>query len=182
MGWIANGYLLSATSDGGNSWQSIIDTIAFAHLNAGIADFQFLDALNGFAVGYYGAFKTNDGGNTWTSIMPWNIDSSWNKVFFLSPDTGWLFSMDSMIAKTTDGGQTWTSEKVSYTNGASYDLIEGAYFYTPQTGVAISLAGSVFKTYDGGNTWIFNQNLTLASAFLYKFRQDGFIYGPTSEY
>ena len=175
LGWITDGYHISKTSDGCNSWIAQFDSSAFDRSNSIIWSLDIIDPLNAFAPGQYYLGKTTDGGNTWTNIAPLQIDSSWREAYFLNPDTGWIFSADSTIAKTMDGGQTWTKQTVSPAYpGNSFS---SGYFYNANIGVALTQSGVEYRTNNGGNSWTmypdFIGSTDIASA---KFGANGLVY------
>jgi photosystem II stability/assembly factor-like uncharacterized protein len=81
-------------------------------------------------------------------------------MFFMTPEIGYLISVDGILYKTNDSCQTWTSQKI--------DLIEDKLANPKMPSAAInfqdedhglivyekkSFTLNCLKTEDGGNTW-----------------------------
>ncbi|MFL5655481.1 MAG: WD40/YVTN/BNR-like repeat-containing protein [Ktedonobacteraceae bacterium] len=68
-GWVTDGSILYATSNGGHHWTKIVPGTGFKH----ITQLDFISSTVGWAIGGQGTgapflFKTVDGGQTWTPI------------------------------------------------------------------------------------------------------------------
>ena len=68
-GWVTDGSILYATSNGGHHWTKIVPGTSFKH----ITQLDFISSTVGWAIGGQGTgapflFKTVDGGLTWTPI------------------------------------------------------------------------------------------------------------------
>ncbi|MBI5325547.1 MAG: hypothetical protein HZB41_09820, partial [Ignavibacteriae bacterium] len=71
--------LVYKTSDGGRSWEKVLDTIIY--ISFGLQKLDFYDKDNGIVVGQFGAvFWTHDGGKSWT------FDSS-SVIYYKNPAT-----------------------------------------------------------------------------------------------
>jgi photosystem II stability/assembly factor-like uncharacterized protein len=95
-------------------------------------------------------YKSIDSGLTWNIIYS-DLISSYNSVYFTSPDTG--FIMSTTIQMTTDGGITWNIPNTNGINTAWYDM----KFINSMTGFVVGgdgiSSGSILKTTDGGFNW-----------------------------
>ena len=104
-----------ATANGGSSWVSQLPSRT--SVQGSFNDVAFVDAVHGWACGYnYEApmgyrglmYHTSDG-QTWTrQQLPADVDEL-NRMYFASPNVGWVVG-DDVILATTDGGATWTRE------------------------------------------------------------------------
>lgn len=70
---------------------------------------HFVDAKNGWAVGYDGVvLRSTDGGKNWNMK---NFDSAWGKpyydAYFTTPNTGLVIGANGRALGTEDGGETW---------------------------------------------------------------------------
>lgn len=141
------------TTDGGSTWTAI-------SLNVGY-DLKKIVFLND-SVGYIGGglnydfakvLKTTDGGLTWTEVL--SVNETYNNMYFLDEDHGWLTSYD-LVFLTEDGGDNWSN----WTLTNFYD-IQQAHFLSPDTGFISPAASSrgLQRTYDGGSTFDTVRNL-----------------------
>jgi hypothetical protein len=94
------------STDGGTSWATV-DTMKFFY-----TDFEFVDALNGFAVGGTTLYepvvrRTSDGGNTWTTVWTGSSGFELQGISFADAMRGWTVSYQGYVYNTTDGGSTW---------------------------------------------------------------------------
>jgi len=129
------------TGNGSQSWSSVASEKYFLKLD-------FADALHGFGLTSYSAYKTTDGGSTWSVMnMPGGIISA---VYFQNKDTGFI-SGDQVIYKTTDGGNTWATIQTAGVSFVDY------YFVSGSTGIAAAYDEQSYKciwrTTDDGATW-----------------------------
>jgi photosystem II stability/assembly factor-like uncharacterized protein len=113
-------------------------------------------------------------GQTWNPIFSPTI-SNINSSSFVSQDTGWVITNDS-IFKTINGGSSWTSQ--SYPPDPAYDIRFfnsvhfinsnvgiigcGNYLYT---GVDPTLVSCFLWTNDGGINWVY-KNLGTATDYI----------------
>ncbi|HVZ38218.1 MAG TPA: hypothetical protein VHI13_03000 [Candidatus Kapabacteria bacterium] len=59
--------VVQVTTDGGNSWRTLLDTFCLPAF--GLYDIAFSDMWNGIAIGGLKALRTTNGGATWSSIV-----------------------------------------------------------------------------------------------------------------
>lgn len=124
-----------------------------------LEDIQFIDANNGWAVGWDNTIvKTTDGGQTWTtkrSIVngPWIYG-----VFFLDANRGWAAENNGSILSTTDGGENWSETSTSALYLIDFDFIDA------NNGWAFGGLGAILHTTDGGAHWT-SQNTNQGNDF-----------------
>jgi len=109
-GWAVGPSTLLRTSDGGESWSSVMADDDYFSGNA----IQFLDDSHGWVVSHGGELKsTSDGGRTWTKVaLPLAKDERptlWD-VTFTDPAQGWVVGEQGVIFHTDDGGAIWTRQ------------------------------------------------------------------------
>jgi photosystem II stability/assembly factor-like uncharacterized protein len=133
---VAVGYpgMVLRSSDEGNTWVSYPGYESFETVS-------FVNANNGFALGYQCGVRTTDGGSTWVQMQTafWTMDA-----FFWDDSTG--IAVGESIYRTTNAGDSWTRQ-----GGKAYS-VRAIQMVTPQFGVAAG-ASDVIKTTDGGMTW-----------------------------
>ena len=102
------------SSDGGSSWQQLID----AQDGYGwLKDIVFTDDNNGYFVtagGEAKIFKTSDGGNSWNQQIDINA-AFLNDIHFVDESNGWAVGDEGIIYRTKNGND-WSqvSSPVSY--------------------------------------------------------------------
>ena len=129
-----------------------------------LQDVEFIDAMNGWAVGSGGLIlHTTDGGKTWTQtrvVMERPVDF-WN-VYFRDENVGFITGLRGTIFKTTDGGQTWESKTAINEGSVGRDgnpavlrrrLID-TWMVDEQTGYMVGENDTFIKTTDGGESWV----------------------------
>ena len=128
-----------------------------------LQDVEFIDAMNGWAVGSQGLIlQTTDGGKTWTQTvieMERPIDL-WN-VYFRDENVGFITGVRGFILKTTDGGQTWEN-KVAINEGsvgrdgnpaALRRRLTDTWMMDEQIGYMVGENNTFIRTSDGGESW-----------------------------
>ncbi|MGD8782011.1 MAG: YCF48-related protein [Ignavibacteria bacterium] len=155
------------TTDGGNTWYSVLDPVDYAFTNK-VGGISFADDQTGYvwfsldAYSSYKVYKTTDAGETWSVVAELNGPSymSGGMTFFdvnhgfmagyrIKPDTVYT----SWIVYTEDGGVTWNDADIS----AIPDKYVGKSFKSVakvDESTAYAVGGtSFFKTADKGKTW-----------------------------
>ncbi len=155
--------------DGGNSWTDVTASIS-GPVPVGICGIQAVNDSVVYAAGRVGGppilIKSTNAGETWQGSDLSDHCQMILDVWFVSPDTGFVFAGTSLnvaassarILRTIDGGQNWTDV---YTSPRPYELMWKAWFSSPQTGYASiqsynsnSTQRYIAKTTDGGLTWV----------------------------
>jgi photosystem II stability/assembly factor-like uncharacterized protein len=181
-GWLLVGYGAAAsnegvglyrTSDGGQHWTRIEQTLGAGHdapgslpFGCGKAGLSFLSLTTGWVSGNCAAggaffFITTDGGLTWrpqvlpgTEGVTYQSPATSPPTFFSARDGYLLFfqgSTGSVLYTTTDGGQSWAPHSLPQLPGG---LAPTVYFQSLANGWIISGDGSlVYQTTDGGLHW-----------------------------
>ncbi|SPE26649.1 exported hypothetical protein [Candidatus Sulfopaludibacter sp. SbA6] len=140
-----------------------------------LKDIAIIDADTGWAVGepywnqtgkqYEGTIvKTVDGGQTWAAQAA-GVAETFNGVYFVSANQGWVVGANGTILHTTDGGAHWVSQAAPTT-----DEFRSVFFTDANTGWATAVRpmhynqylfemaaddwlASIWHTSDGGKTW-----------------------------
>lgn len=136
-GFIANGYEILRTVDGGVSWS--------AQLDAAVKRIDF-NGHFGYAIGNDDVvYKSTHNGGGWNKIdFPFADDL--NALTVIHADTV-LITSASHLFVTNDGGNTWEAR--------DFDELEvrNSYFTSALTGHVLCVDGTIAKTTDGGNSW-----------------------------
>src|SRR4051794_1720559 len=106
-GWAfaGDGSLLS-TNDGGRKWsRRKLTTPKIGFLSAQIG---FQNSRTGWIAAEDQFFKTTDAGRTWRRSAP-PVPGAY-RLYFVTHQTGWLFSLPNKLFKTADGGRTWRQQ------------------------------------------------------------------------
>jgi photosystem II stability/assembly factor-like uncharacterized protein len=159
--WQCSIYHVSASTDGGETWQT---TEVPGSNNCVVSS---IGADTGWVFSATKLRATADGGATWEQItLPagvWRVSA----LSLRTPDDGYLMTPEGVLFTTNDGGESWSSQKIL---GASdygemillpSDLPSAAIrFLDADRGVVvISIAGGgeskvvALRTSDGGQTW-----------------------------
>jgi photosystem II stability/assembly factor-like uncharacterized protein len=134
-----NGYI-AKTTNGGDSWQALAPT------QQTLFSLQFIDSLNGWAIGE-GISRTTNGGVNWFDADP-NLAMYYESVFFVNKDTGWISTVEGKILRTTNSGNDWEIIKPDSTIWG-YTKIQ---FINNVKGWICSNQ-NIVRTNDGGSTW-----------------------------
>ncbi len=101
----------------------------------------------------YSAYQSEDCGETWEQIgLGENFNSvgptSFNAIFFVDENVGYMGGPWGLMGKTTDGGANWVTFGVP-----DFEEIYDLFFISPDSGVVVGKPSMVRFTADGGNTW-----------------------------
>src|SRR5258706_456024 len=91
--------LVFSTTDRGKSWTK--QKLGDQELH----QITFVDSSVGWMLSEAGLLKTNDAGRTWTP-RPLPHPRAASRLYFVSPQAGWLLGNDALIFNTSDGGKT----------------------------------------------------------------------------
>lgn len=129
------------TIDGGANW--IIQITGEGYLNSVF----FMDEMNGYGVGDFGAIKkTTNGGVSWTNVNS-GTSSDLNALCFTG-SVGHIAGNNGVLLKSIDEGTTWVNQLI----GPTQHLIS-TYFTNGHTGYAVGDSGLILKTIDAGTSW-----------------------------
>jgi len=135
---------ITASTDGGNSWQ-----IQKTNQELPILAIFFLDRNRGWAARFDGVMTTTDGGQHW-QLPKKTIDGYFERLQFVDAKVGWSFGKNRLL-HTTDGGLTWDIYSGSDHPGAP--TCTGILFLDSDTGWCTTEVGTIVATKDGGGTW-----------------------------
>jgi photosystem II stability/assembly factor-like uncharacterized protein len=134
------------------TWQPIQTPVTYQ-----ITKVFFIDSLNGWA-GHTGngALRTTDSGFNWSTISfnDTNFTTSYNGVYFLNQNTGWIVGGALQIRKTTNGGVNWFKQYAPPAAG----VLNNIYFFDENTGIAIgrktiNYNSFIARTTNSGSNW-----------------------------
>ncbi len=75
---------------------------------------------------------------------------TYNSIFFINDDEGWIVGNNGVIGHTINGGNNWTSQiNPDPDNNSLYDL----FFLDSSEGWTVSAQGTILKTTNGGENW-----------------------------
>jgi photosystem II stability/assembly factor-like uncharacterized protein len=75
---------------------------------------------------------------------------TYNSIYFIDDDEGWVNGNSGILGHTENGGTTWTPQiNPDLDRRALYDL----FFQNENKGWAVGYDGIILKTSDGGNNW-----------------------------
>ncbi|MFT5778447.1 MAG: photosystem II stability/assembly factor-like uncharacterized protein [Crocinitomicaceae bacterium] len=119
-------------------------------INSQLTDVEFINDLEGFAVGNSKILKTINAGVDWTlsydcDYLLESVEFTVNKIIVVGYD---IFNSQSIALISNDNGVTWI-ETVLSPAGFLYDVD----FPTDLIGYTMGSQGILLKTVDGGNTW-----------------------------
>jgi photosystem II stability/assembly factor-like uncharacterized protein len=128
-----------------------------------LSDLCFLsDGQHGYSVGNVsggsgvltGIYFTTDGGQNWDKMnFPFSNSVAMNGVFFVSPETGWVYGANGKIYKTIDGGANWTLQA----SGTSRKLTRGVFLNENEGWIVGGWSDGtqflVLHTSNGGTNW-----------------------------
>lgn len=161
--------LISKTTDGGRSWQTLPSKTLEPLFSV-----DFADESVGWVVGRGGVvLNTTDGGATWTA-QPSGTKNHLFAVQALGPKEAWAVGDWGAIFHTADGGHTWQNRSLK-----EDVILNGMSWVDPQHGWIVGEVGAVYKTDDGGQTWVRQESGSEKSLFGVHFKdlQNGWAVG-----
>lgn len=118
---------------------------------------SFADAMNGWAVGHWGAIMHSaDGGETWTlQRSDTSVDRPLFSTYFADAEHGLAVGLWSLLLSTADGGKTWNEVKLSAPpEGGKADRNLFALFANRKGAIFIAAEkGTVLRSEDRGASW-----------------------------
>jgi photosystem II stability/assembly factor-like uncharacterized protein len=160
-GWIVcHDGIIKKTTNGGLIWEEQFNDsrrIFYAS--------YILNANTGWAAGvnttsgYNGTIlKTINGGTNWNSKFEGTYTESFNSIFFVNDNTGWVVGHrdNGILYKTINGGENWNAQDI----GINYYL-NGVHFANALTGWIVANNNNlkntsnckILKSTDGGLNW-----------------------------
>lgn len=164
------------TTNGGNSWTSMIGTGMYTGSTVAFIDWvHFWDANHGIVFGdpnghtvptstvnTWEIYRTNDGGTNWTRVpdanvpTPLNNDGGFTSSYAVYKHFLWAGTFNGLVLSSADSGKTWiypNSTTIGLDGGctgvAFRDSIHGMAW-----GVDASGNNATVKTSDAGVTWV----------------------------
>ncbi len=153
-----------AVGDGGTVIKSTDNGLSWSVVNfPGTADLLTCEIRGDYILvggSSYSAYQSEDCGETWEQIgIGKNFNSvgptSFNAIFFVDDNVGYMGGPWGLMGKTTDGGANWVTFGVP-----DFEEIYDLFFISPDSGVVVGKPGMVRFTADGGNTWEEDPELT----------------------
>lgn len=146
-GWVVgvNG-TIRKTTNGGVNWFNIVHPVGTRLLSS----IHLVDSNYAYVVGDFETIiKTTDGGKSWIIIRygAIGVGDSYEGVFFINKDTGWICGNGNKVLRTSDGGVTMDSSVLFW------PYLQDMYFKDSNTGVLVAELGGTFKTTDSGLSW-----------------------------
>ena len=158
-GWcVGTGSTCLKTTNGGINWIQMNHPIPWKPINS----VHIVDSNIVYFVGDFETiFKTIDGGTNWIVIKngPGGQGHSYEGLFFMNKDTGWICGTGSLVFKTTNGGISFDSVNIS----AAY--VYDMYFKDANTG-CVTTDGRIFRTTNGGLNWYLAFDTYWSTTFL----------------
>lgn len=142
-GVIVGEKLIVRTSDGGTTWEEVLQKF-----DNRFFDVIFLDATKGVAIGEKGSiFLTEDAGKSW---MKKESGTQNDLLSIAKTTTGQLTAVgiNGEILNSFDFGKSW----VKVASGTSISLNDITYV-NENTGFIIGANGLILKSFDKGNSW-----------------------------
>lgn len=158
FGWKVGYLTLSFTTNGGNSWQSLVELIGPNPNKINITKAYFKTDTTGFLLiepnSYPTATLSRFSGVNRTPIDVAYKDPSDPFITglldlqFIDDNIGFVTTSNGKLIKTTDGGNSWNIQVIR-----ANTALTRVFFVTAQTGWVIGKNGLVLKTTDGGSNW-----------------------------
>lgn len=146
-GWaVGDGGRILKTTNSGTNWNLVPNPAT----NKPLSSIHIVDSNICYVVGWFETIiKTTDAGASWIIIRngEWGFGSSYDGVFFIDENTGWIGGTGQKILKTTNGGET------IITHPLFMGEINEIFFKDVNTGLLTSSGVTTFKSTDGGLNW-----------------------------
>lgn len=133
---------LISSRDGGSTFDSV------AVGDFGITDVFYVDSITAYAAGK-SIWKTTDGGSHWTKLHDFSGTLTYQTLYFLDDQNGWIIRYDGLY-KTTNGGVDW--QMVSTGNQFNFRLVGVVFFVNANHGF-VADSNSVGSTTNAGTSW-----------------------------
>ncbi len=143
-GWVLGENRLLHTSDGGETWQSQIESIFPSYLHG----LSVVNSTNIWVGENGGLFHSVDGGLNWTIVHtphPFGENHPTNVEFYNS--THGIIGDKNGMYRSTDGGNTWQNISMSTSHSFPRD------FHLTSTTIWIASANGIIRSDNWGDTW-----------------------------
>jgi len=142
-GWACGDNIIYKTTNAGNNW-----SINFNETDGLIQQIYPVESMVVYAVGWFQKIlKTTNGGENWITIRNGQPSSgTFEGLYFINPNTGWLCG-SLKILKTTNGGQTFDSTYIP-------SDLDDIHFRNLNEGIACGEVLSFYRTTNGGTNWV----------------------------
>jgi len=138
------------TKDGGRHWQVVSDEP--------LQQMIFFDVNRGYGSEVTNFLRTSDGGRHWSESQIPHVRFI-DRMFFLTPDMGWLAGTDGQNAwvfRTENGGQSWEWSKITLPTEVA--RVADVFFLDHNLGWLITWHYNdegtfLYFTRDGGRNW-----------------------------
>ena len=148
---VPEGTAIFTTDDNGKTWYPFWRK---SFLDAGVADFSFIDANTGWILKSNGLLiKTEDSGTTWNNVSSLPSDRRPHSISFASLNVGYVVGEHGLILVTRDGGKSW--EDHSRDRSVNWHKVISKDGSTWIAGNSDQIIG----TLDEGNNWLFGKTL-----------------------
>ncbi len=124
-------------------------------VKADLHNIFFIDNAVGWIVTHTtgAVLHTKDGGENWL-VQARHDSITYEDIYFLNENIGWISGEKGLLFKTTEGGKHWSKQQIADEESWIYSV----HFFSEQSGIASGMRTNrpmkVFlKTDDGGNTW-----------------------------
>lgn len=147
--------LLSGTATAQSKWQH-----HESPTQADLHNIYFASDSLGWVISHEAGLvlHTTDSGESWS--VQARLDSvTFEDIYFLNKDTGWISAEKGLLFKTTDGGKHWRKQKIADKKSWVYSV----RFFDKNHGLAVGLREErpitlFLSTFDGGKNWKNIQN------------------------
>ncbi|MGH7741811.1 MAG: WD40/YVTN/BNR-like repeat-containing protein [Candidatus Eiseniibacteriota bacterium] len=153
---VGSGGTVMLTDDGGENWRPATHG---GRAGAALYGLQFIDALNGWAIGPGSIVRTEDGGETWRRLIRSDNENGYlsgSAVHFLDASRGWLAGQAAEFMRSDDGGSNWIPVTLPLPSGQR-PALRDVFFLDRRLGWVVGEEGVIFHTEDGGERWVRQQ-------------------------
>ncbi len=150
-GWEAGAKGILHTADGGKTWEK-----QWAEQGR-VLCIYFKNAKDGFAGGESNLYmETHDGGATWKADFSHFQSAKFEKIVFVSEQTGYMFCSVT-VYRTTDGGKTWKDIGPKKPSEESSEDYTGFVARDAKHLIVVGRHEMMFTSDNGGDTWVANK-------------------------
>lgn len=135
------------TTDGGGSWDVLLEP---TEENSSYKSIFSLGSNIWVLQNNGTMYRSNDTGQTWNTSIVEESFTSYEDLFFVNENVGYLAGFNGKLAKTTDGGMSW-NQVPEFTE----ERLQSPFFINELEGWVLidGYDSSYFHTTDGGESW-----------------------------